>query len=147
MQMPPIVGVPALAMWTCGPSSRICWPMLFLSSHRMRIGVVRTATHRAMPPDVMREITGPPPGPNRSARAARASTLSSKGTTYAPVLGRLVSLARHEDDVTGPGPAHGATDGRGAVGLDHHVRGPATAPDRTCVDDGQPGPRNGGCRT
>ena len=23
---PPIVGVPCLPMWCCGPSSRICWP-------------------------------------------------------------------------------------------------------------------------
>ena len=27
MAMPPMVGVPALAMWVAGPSSRMCWPI------------------------------------------------------------------------------------------------------------------------
>jgi hypothetical protein len=56
MPMPPMVGVPALAMWTWGPSSRICWPMLFLISQPIRTGVRRAATTKATPPEVINEI-------------------------------------------------------------------------------------------
>ena len=31
-----MVGVPALALWLAGPSSRMCWPMRLLTSHRRR---------------------------------------------------------------------------------------------------------------
>ena len=79
-----MVGVPALAMWTWGPSSRICWPMLFLISHRISTGVDRTATHRARPPDVIREINGDCP----RARAEGPSRLDPVVEGPGPTSGR-----------------------------------------------------------
>ncbi len=124
MQIPPMVGVPALAMWTWGPSSRICWPMLFLSSHRMSSGVVSTATHRAMPPEVMREIIGAS-DPNRSAKAAAPSTRSSNGHRDGTRrLGGLVTLAGQQHHVTGARLGHRQADGRRPVRL-HDGPGPS----------------------
>ncbi len=116
MPMPPMVGVPALAMWTWGPSSLICWPMLCLSSHRMRNGVDSTATHRATPPEVISEITAgrhPPRSPaDATGEGRRASRRSSKRTDPpGPVLGGLVALAGDDDDVPGRGRPDGISDG------------------------------------
>ena len=35
---PPMVGVPALVWWRCGPSSRMFWPNSLLRSQRMKAG-------------------------------------------------------------------------------------------------------------
>ena len=124
--MPPMVGVPALAMWTWGPSSRICWPMLFLISQRMSTGVDRTATHRATPPDVMSEIT--PGYPRNGPRGpGRASARSSNGTDRPPAVW-VVSwpLPASRTTIAGLRPSDGQADGLGPVGLDHHL-GTSTA--------------------
>src|SRR5436190_1150982 len=38
MMIPPIVGVPALAWCSCGPSSRMCWPNSFTRRYSMNFG-------------------------------------------------------------------------------------------------------------
>ena len=38
MISPPIVGVPALAWCSCGPSSRMCWPNSFTRRNSMNLG-------------------------------------------------------------------------------------------------------------
>ena len=38
MMIPPIVGVPALAWCSCGPSSRICWPNSRRRRNEMNFG-------------------------------------------------------------------------------------------------------------
>src|SRR5690349_18399958 len=38
MISPPIVGVPALAWCSCGPSSRMCWPNSFTRRYSMNFG-------------------------------------------------------------------------------------------------------------
>jgi hypothetical protein len=35
---PPIVGVPDLARWVCGPSMRTAWPIFFAVSQRITAG-------------------------------------------------------------------------------------------------------------
>src|SRR5688572_23016093 len=42
MMMPPIVGVPALAWCSCGPSSRICWPNSRSRRNSMNFGDRKT---------------------------------------------------------------------------------------------------------
>ena len=37
---PPIVGVPCLAMWCCGPSSRMCWPNSLRRRNSMKRGPI-----------------------------------------------------------------------------------------------------------
>ena len=46
---PPIVGVPRLALWLCGPSSRISWPKPCRAKNRIRYGVSRIETASATP--------------------------------------------------------------------------------------------------
>ena len=150
MPMPPMVGVPALAMWTWGPSSRICWPMLCFSSQRMRNGVVSTATHRATPPEVMSEITAGAPAPGAADPLGEGRggppRRSSKGDD--PVrqdLGGLMALAGEEHDVPGPGRSDGAP-GWPRPG---RARPPAprrpTMPAADLVDDGHRGPPTADC--
>ncbi len=106
-----MVGVPALARCTWGPSSRICCPMLFLSSHRMSNGVPSAATHRAIPPEVMRVITAARcAGP--ATRRAAASSRSSKGRTASPTTW-VVSWPLPATTTTSPGraSADGGSDG------------------------------------
>src|SRR3954471_21516122 len=38
MIRPPIVGVPALAVCSCGPSSRMCWPNSLTRRNSMNLG-------------------------------------------------------------------------------------------------------------
>ena len=135
MPMPPMVGVPALAMWTWGPSSRICWPMLFLISHRMSTGVDRTATHRATPPDVISEIIAGVP-PNRSARARRASTRSSNGTDRPPTVW-VVSWPLPATSTTSPGSARPTASRMAAARSGSTTTSaPAPSPGPDLVDDG-----------
>src|SRR5919109_1076434 len=42
MMIPPIVGVPALAWCSCGPSSRICWPNSRSRRNSMNFGERKT---------------------------------------------------------------------------------------------------------
>src|SRR5262245_11632628 len=42
MMIPPIVGVPALAWCSCGPSSRICWPNSRARRNSMNLGDRKT---------------------------------------------------------------------------------------------------------
>src|ERR671930_109239 len=42
MMIPPIVGVPALAWCSCGPSSRICWPNSRSRRNSMNFGDRKT---------------------------------------------------------------------------------------------------------
>ena len=147
MPMPPMVGVPALAMWTWGPSSRICWPMLFLISQRMRTGVDSTATHRATPPDVISEITlGVPPrsGPRAARRAPRTRGRRTARIRPPPIWVRLVALAGHHHHVAGLGPARWP-GGWPRPGRARPPRSaPAPTPDRISLDDGRGvlGPRD-----
>ena len=47
MMTPPMVGVPCLTRWLCGPSARICWPMPSFLSSRMKGGMARPVTMAA----------------------------------------------------------------------------------------------------
>ena len=54
---PPIVGVPRLALWLCGPSSRISWPKPWRAKNRIRYGVSRIETASATPAAMKTPLT------------------------------------------------------------------------------------------
>ena len=141
-----MVGVPALAMWTWGPSSRICWPMLFLTSQRMSSGVDEhghpqgdaSRGHEARSPS--RAV---PPGGAAARRPPRRR--SSKGTR--PVADRSASSRGpcRPRSTTSPGP--GQVDGQPMAsarsGSTTSSAGPAM-PGADLPDDGRRGPRTVG---
>ena len=69
MITPPMVGVPALAWCSCGPSSRICWPNSRARRNSMNLGERKMQmSSEAVPPMRTSPISRPP----RSARPAVA---------------------------------------------------------------------------
>ena len=139
-----MVGVPALAMWTWGPSSRICWPMLFLTSQRISTGVESTATHRATPPEVMSEITEPRLPAAAATARARLDPVVEGHRPVAEHLGGLVPLAGHEHHIARPGPGDGYADGPGRSGSTTSSAG-AVMPARISPDDGSRVLGSSGC--
>ena len=107
MAMPPMVGVPALVMWPCGPSSRIGWPMWRRVEHAdqelgadERHGRGRRRRRRAGGSRARLRRAGATPRPT--------TTRSSNGVTTPPMSWvRLVALAGDQHDVTGRGRGRG----------------------------------------
>ncbi len=154
MAMPPIVGVPALATWVAGPSSRMYWPISRVRKYRMRKGVERMASQSAMPPETSS------PSTCRQGSGCRSCPAGAQDGRVRPVTGRqrvtrlvgvvegdplspdllvrLVPFSRQHDHVTRRGGLEGAADRHGALGLDDHGR--VVTPTRDAaqylVDDG-----------
>ena len=103
MAMPPIVGVPCLAMWCSGPRSslpRIGWPRPRVRNNVISARVANSDTMPATTPAIMTAITARPPW----TRTSRATARSSNGSTsVADRLRGLVTLAGDDHDVAGLG--------------------------------------------
>src|SRR3954463_10403936 len=103
MMIPPIVGVPALAWWPSGPSSRMFCPNSRTRRNEMNLGERKTQMSSAAVPPMRTS-------PMELGVVAAAEGVSGDGDVVegllAPVgelLALLVALARDDDDVAGPG--------------------------------------------
>ena len=104
MAMPPIVGVPCLAMWCSGPRSslpRIGWPRPRVRKAEIRPRVTNSDSTPPSPPAIMTAITrSDAPASSADATTSRSSNVDH---LVADGLGRLVALAGDHHDVAGPG--------------------------------------------
>ena len=48
MITPPMVGVPCLTRWLCGPSARTCWPIWLERNERIHSGMIAMVSAAAM---------------------------------------------------------------------------------------------------
>src|SRR5918997_3796028 len=110
MMMPPIVGVPALAWCSCGPSSRICWPNSRSRRNSMNLGDRKTQISSDAVPAIR---TSPMPQRLARDRDVVERLLAPAGE----LLPLLVALAGDHHHVAGARHAHSLEDRRPAVGV------------------------------
>src|SRR5580693_6527381 len=118
MMTPPMVGVPALIRWVDGRSSWIRCPKERRVRKRIHRGVTNSETRKATPPDSIRLSTG-----TSSQELARNGPIVERHHDVADGLRGLVSLAGHDDDVTGRGLFQRARDRASPIGVAVYVRG------------------------
>ncbi len=133
MMTPPMVGVPALTRWVDGRSS---WIRL----------TERTTREEADPQrrDEQRDEEGHAPGLHQTQHGDLTQKLARDGAIVeghdevADGLGRLVSLAGHDDDVTRRGLFERARDRASPVGVARVRCAPLATPDMTAsmIDSG-----------
>src|SRR3954449_3773432 len=98
MMIPPIVGVPALAWCSCGPSSRICWPNSRSRRNSMNFGDRNTQISSDAVP------------------AIRTSPMRHRLQRLGDDLEADAARALHEHDVAGADELAGQRRGLGGVG-------------------------------
>jgi hypothetical protein len=90
---PPMVGVPFLARWHCGPISRIGWSARSLVNALMAMGVPKRETRNEMAAATMTALM-----PSQSLRF-RCEAVASQGVGNVP---RTVTRTLDQHDVAGP---------------------------------------------
>ena len=123
MISPPIVGVPALAWWPSGPSSRICWPNSRSRRYSMNFGPEEDRDqHRRHPgdQDLRRDRSGPkaePVGLGEQIGHVAIADLGPQSIGEALQADRARAL--DEDGVAGAEQARGDLGGRVAASGAH----------------------------
>ncbi len=118
MAIPPIVGVPCLAMWCSGPRSslpRIGWPRPRVRNIVISARVANSDTRPATTPAIMTAITARPPSDEDGAGDV---AVVERQHSVADRLSRLVTLAGDDHDVARLGQRDRQLDRRRAVELD-----------------------------
>ena len=119
---PPIVGVPAFAWCSCGPSSRICWPNSLTRRNWMNFGprkivisIAAMPAIRTSPRSIWFDAISPMRHRARSSSARTASVNASSPTAREPFTRTASPLAEQPADDPTPSTGVGRPLVRGVV--------------------------------
>ena len=115
-----MVGVPALALWLAGPSSRMCWPISRRRSHRIRSGRGQDGQPEGHAPR----------GHEREHRSVRSSTWAPGGGVAGSGSGAPTATARSSKGTAAPRRPPGRSRGPCRRAPPRHRTGPRRAPTR-----------------